>query len=362
MHISIWQQRASNHSSSFTIVGTFESPEKANEAAATVEGIIKDFIDWYERPENADLDMLPWDAPPTSFEAELISKYDLKADRHFTFTEDVRGSISVSAVDRLAVIDVGLTLDEPPMLLISLLGRLGSQSVTTTFDAESVFVDATMVNVTCNAPDAVVAEMIRHSVQTYFVRTTRETPLWGGDNTGARGGVLRDGTGLTLDVYFGDIRYGLPALISYLESHGCQRIAYSLQGIIGHCGRDEPGRVVFDEIVRRHGDRLSEHSVRVEERVNVSCLAPDESVAKRVLNLVHKPNETIVNFRIGYSDWISPGTVSRDGRKLVFLDLELRGSGFDVRFHLETIVAFLISFGCEDLVFELTDMLSGEQL
>lgn len=360
MRISIWQQWASNHSSSYSIVGCFESPEHARKAAVTVDGVVKDFIEWYERPENADLDMLPWDAPPTAVEAELIRKYGLKTDRRLTFTEDVRGSIRVAAVDRLAVIDVGSVLDGPPMLLISLLERLGSQNVTTTLVAEGASVVDTLVSLTCNAPDASVAEAVYHSAQAHLWSIS-ETPPWGNEDTRARGNVLRNGTSLIFDVYFGDIRYGLPALLGHLEALGCKQIAYTLREI-GYFRRDEASEMILDEIVQRHGDRLSDYRVKVEEKVNVSCLAPDADMAKRILNLVHKPGEMTIGFPIGFSEWASSGTATLKGQKLTFLDLELQGSGLDVRFHLETIVAFLTSFGCKDLVFDITDMLSGEHL
>jgi hypothetical protein len=47
MRISLWQQFSSNHSAHFTVVGTFESPEKANEAAIELRSILARIEKWW---------------------------------------------------------------------------------------------------------------------------------------------------------------------------------------------------------------------------------------------------------------------------------------------------------------------------
>ncbi|MBZ0320993.1 MAG: hypothetical protein K8L91_31550 [Anaerolineae bacterium] len=48
MKISIWQQFSSNHSADFTLVGTFESPEKAEHAGQELRKIIEMIGHWWE--------------------------------------------------------------------------------------------------------------------------------------------------------------------------------------------------------------------------------------------------------------------------------------------------------------------------
>jgi hypothetical protein len=47
MRISLWQQFSSNHSARFTVVGTFDSPAKANEAAAELQRILARIETWW---------------------------------------------------------------------------------------------------------------------------------------------------------------------------------------------------------------------------------------------------------------------------------------------------------------------------
>jgi hypothetical protein len=66
MNVRIWQQFSSNHSASFTVVGVFESAEKAEEAANTIRDVVgrihefyhkrfPDFMDFYEWAEEIDI-------------------------------------------------------------------------------------------------------------------------------------------------------------------------------------------------------------------------------------------------------------------------------------------------------------------
>ncbi|MEO8609303.1 MAG: hypothetical protein ABI690_15535 [Chloroflexota bacterium] len=81
MRLSLWQQFSSNHSASFTVVGTFESAEKANEAAAELRRILARIekwwdalppekrIEWHDKDETSEL------TPP---ERELNQRYQVK--------------------------------------------------------------------------------------------------------------------------------------------------------------------------------------------------------------------------------------------------------------------------------------------
>ena len=54
MQIHIWRQFSSNHSADFTLVGEFETPERAHVVADEMRLLIKNITKWYESPENND--------------------------------------------------------------------------------------------------------------------------------------------------------------------------------------------------------------------------------------------------------------------------------------------------------------------
>jgi hypothetical protein len=60
MKVTLWQQFSSNHSASFTVVGQFESPEKAEETAALIRDIVTRIGDYYHRRFPDAMDYFEW--------------------------------------------------------------------------------------------------------------------------------------------------------------------------------------------------------------------------------------------------------------------------------------------------------------
>ena len=48
MHIQLWNAFASNNSGSYTIVGTFDSPEAASAAAEALEPVLREHTEWFK--------------------------------------------------------------------------------------------------------------------------------------------------------------------------------------------------------------------------------------------------------------------------------------------------------------------------
>ena len=48
MRVSIWRQFSSNHSNSFTVIGTFKTPEIAYTVADRLRTILVEIAQWYE--------------------------------------------------------------------------------------------------------------------------------------------------------------------------------------------------------------------------------------------------------------------------------------------------------------------------
>src|SRR5690349_18626426 len=55
MRVTLWQQFSSNHSSHFTVVGEFPTPEAAQEAAQRLRAFFDEINAWFEKPENVSL-------------------------------------------------------------------------------------------------------------------------------------------------------------------------------------------------------------------------------------------------------------------------------------------------------------------
>src|SRR5689334_1034712 len=50
MQISIWSAFSSNHSSGFTVVGVFSTPEHAQDAADILNSLLRSIFAWYQQP------------------------------------------------------------------------------------------------------------------------------------------------------------------------------------------------------------------------------------------------------------------------------------------------------------------------
>ncbi len=87
MRLSIWQQFSSNHSADFTVVGTFQSPKAAHQAAAELRSVLETIQKWYRQPENqktieAILEEMSREGGsiPMPVEVELGEKYGIEWD------------------------------------------------------------------------------------------------------------------------------------------------------------------------------------------------------------------------------------------------------------------------------------------
>src|SRR5687767_9411950 len=67
MRVSIWQQFSSNHSSSFTVVGEFESVEEAQKAGGIFSDIMRRIVQSYAGEKDIE--------NPTSAEIEIGKQY-----------------------------------------------------------------------------------------------------------------------------------------------------------------------------------------------------------------------------------------------------------------------------------------------
>ncbi len=76
MRISLWQQVSSNHSSNFTVVGKFESPELAQRAATEFKDIFDSIEEWQMQTGQFPRER---GIPPTPPEIEFSQKYGIQS-------------------------------------------------------------------------------------------------------------------------------------------------------------------------------------------------------------------------------------------------------------------------------------------
>jgi hypothetical protein len=81
MKLQLWQQYSSNHSSTFTVIGEFPTPEAAKHAADELRAILKKIADWHTEQKNANFDwwiQWQWLKDPTPPEKEIAIKYQVE--------------------------------------------------------------------------------------------------------------------------------------------------------------------------------------------------------------------------------------------------------------------------------------------
>jgi hypothetical protein len=260
MKCFIWQQFSSNHSSNFTVAGTFATPEEAAHAATTIRQFLETLYAW--EMEHGD-DGRRNNASP---QHEFARRYDISQyidEQSSLIAEDVL------QWERLVFVYDSNTWDMPTAYY-HLLERLGSVETVVGWDIE----EHLRLWLACTAPDEATATHITDAVHAYLAthnapfgpvprpanaETTeggwREQaqallrqflPLptmpvqrapcpWGsaivdevadGDESST---VLRDGQRIRFDLRFWHIAEGTRALVRYLEAQGCTGFEYYIK-------------------------------------------------------------------------------------------------------------------------------------
>jgi hypothetical protein len=225
MKVSLWRQFSSNHSGSFTVVGTFESPEKANAAAHNLREIIRVIREWHEQHPDHVVDPIP---PEEAFTRQYGVKWDVAVDWY----ED-ESPVKI-LYDNLVVLHAPDTWSYP-LPFLGILKQLGG-SVVYNFEFGEPLAEF-HVKLICVAPDEETASKLAERILAYLPEPWALRTPWYRDelndyDLGAEGTLRQLGNALSFDLKFGKLTTGLPALIHYLEAHGCTRIEYEfVQGL-----------------------------------------------------------------------------------------------------------------------------------
>ena len=281
MKLSIWQQFSSNHSADFTIVGSFDTKESAEQAAKIVRETMQRIIAWYdEHLDEREAVVVKGAGEATPVEENVASKYGIE---HNSAIDHLANMIQYD--DRLVTVyekhvfvtNVAQTWSGPT-LFDQLMEKLGGDVAV---DVEAA--DTIIVTVTCKASDQPTGEdiisqsalernqtvvkaypwIVNHvnppnpeaylkQVQQFATSYKKILALSNSLSveeqianvkllqklndvtacftSSSPSGVSLDGVHLEFQgVRFSKISFGLPAFIAWLESKGCQDISFKVE-------------------------------------------------------------------------------------------------------------------------------------
>ncbi len=240
MKISIWRQFSSNHSASFQMVGTFDSVEKAMEAAEHIRHILREIATYWQNLPAEDREAR-WDRQPeeiTPIEQALSQRYGVEWSRNAYSGEPHRidwipadPERTVQAVlqfehcvfmENIGNTDVGTEPFE------TLLRKWGA-SIAAWREVEGTLISMTT---TCLAPDEDTAERLLGEVEVItsddeFARqgVVIGHALMGYSN---RSAIRREGRKLIypLNALLLESINHFPMFFAYLRENGCTEIEY----------------------------------------------------------------------------------------------------------------------------------------
>jgi hypothetical protein len=244
--ISIWQQFSGNHSADFTVVGVFQSPERAIQCANVITDMLKKIrhaqVERESQEQIRSQDM-------TAVEIELSKQWGVEWNHrtldwawqyntaircldNYVFIENVEGETWSGArpIDQLVVKLGGTPVVEEPEAGMFTMTDVSFSAV----DESSALQLEAELNVLF-ASGEIDEEGIREfdldivPPWASFNEDEREPPR--GDVDICYGNLSRTGKRIDLTkLGFYDIGYGLPALVAYLKAKGCIEINYTIYG------------------------------------------------------------------------------------------------------------------------------------
>jgi hypothetical protein len=210
VRISIWRQFSSNHSSDFTIIGEFETPEAAQRAANQLREIFEIITEWHREHPEVENEVWREEEPPyytpTPIELEIGKRLGIAWPYA---VEWYKNAIITRELGRLVYIKNEWHADSDGKPFDQVMERLGGKSFLES-SGPGDQAGSVLVNITCSAPDEITAQTI---VDQYL---TDETELWQIGNQI----ICRNWRFPTFD---------LPELIGDLSAQNCTDIQFTFQ-------------------------------------------------------------------------------------------------------------------------------------
>lgn len=234
MKITLWQQFSSNHSASFTVVGTFESADQAESVAASLRQMMREIATFWQGL--SDEARQQWQADDSDEYAGQLTPVEQKWSDYFVVEWPKRGDdgyyridwlppdpdlaeAGVLLVDRSVLVSDVWVTSSPHTHIVAILEQYGA-SIAKTSETENL---GLVVTVTCTAPDESTAMQLMGDVTEAHgrFRVAGEYPAY---YKGSRI-PIRAGLKLTYPLHlirgFSAAHSPLGAFVHYLEAHHC---------------------------------------------------------------------------------------------------------------------------------------------
>jgi len=245
MQIPAWHAVSNSNTAPFTVIGVFETPEKAQAAQRGLTAHLRQITRWYEHPDNeqaAERWLNEGWQPPSPPELRVARELGIAWSEYSLDWLDYRGG-PIFAFDRLLFVDgTGSWLGAQPAdaLVRHFGGKVFVDGALSTLAGHTATV---RLNLTCSAPNAEAAEALAEATTGYLRREQSATSGELFDTpwrefaqrhafaayAAFNGQVYREGRRLRLaHGQFCYIADGLPALLTYLRYNDCSDIAYTL--------------------------------------------------------------------------------------------------------------------------------------
>lgn len=161
MRISIWQQFSSNHSANFTVVGQFENPSKAAEAATKLREILQHIVDFDAGNYNLEL---------TWPEQEYAKQYEVEWTQHLDWIYSPLEKHVVLLDNYLIVSNLDHQPQSGPKPMDELVRKLGGE-----IQLEGEYLPTVIyVDLAFKAPDEATANKIFNELEFYIEQGRRE--------------------------------------------------------------------------------------------------------------------------------------------------------------------------------------------
>ncbi|MCL4876596.1 MAG: hypothetical protein KJ064_08060 [Anaerolineae bacterium] len=245
MKLTLWQQFSSNHSSHFTIVAAFPSPDAAQQAAERLLHLLKEIDDWFEQPENAAAktrrDHYYATAPVSDPEKQISEQYAIP---WYSYSLDwIYNRRGIVVSDRFVFIYPGDTW-QGAKPLADLLAKFGSQTAIQGYVEDKLepprAVNARLLfNIDCLAPDEASAQAMVDELLAYL-KATADDPQGNHDApwtanlpaySAFSGEVSRVGHEVRFrKAFFSTIpAVYFPMFLAYLKEKGCHMTACTFE-------------------------------------------------------------------------------------------------------------------------------------
>jgi hypothetical protein len=225
MKIAIWQQFSSNHSAGFTVVGTFETPEKAQQAANTIQKMVDTIYEWHRQN---DTERIHGSMPPFPPELAFAQQYSVDWNKALDWTTE-----QMVVVDNFLILNPPSTWWHDSHPIPEIVQKLDGKAVYQ--DGIDVITALIIGHLTCLAPDVDTAKAMTEQFSMHLKKGNTRAPwdVKGEWDVEAWGRITHCEKTITMDFHAGYPEKTLPALLNYLKSLNCTNIEVGFRGIYG---------------------------------------------------------------------------------------------------------------------------------